>query len=178
MQIPIGFGECERHVGGPADMEHGDQNILKKSHENRIKFQDKKNEVLVTYIGNTYKTRIGLIDKLRKKKFIHISDKLRFEDYMIKINEYKFVLCPRGCGTDTHRFWETILMGSVPIIESCGLDDLYNKFPCIILDNFDNLNIKCLENFEFDNKKSLNTEKYLVLENLKKEIFSFFEKGV
>ena len=32
------------------------------------------------------------------------------------MNEYKFVACPRGNGIDTHRFWETLYRGSVPIV--------------------------------------------------------------
>ena len=33
-----------------------------------------------------------------------------------EMNEYKFVACPRGNGIDTHRFWETLYRGSVPIV--------------------------------------------------------------
>ena len=33
-----------------------------------------------------------------------------------EMNEYKFVACPRGNGIDTHRFWEALYRGSVPIV--------------------------------------------------------------
>jgi hypothetical protein len=30
---------------------------------------------------------------------------------------YKFIACPRGNGTDTHRFWETLYRGSIPVVK-------------------------------------------------------------
>ena len=33
-----------------------------------------------------------------------------------EMNGYKFVACPRGNGIDTHRFWEALYRGSVPIV--------------------------------------------------------------
>ena len=58
---------------------------------------------------------------IQNKNFIERADKLKFHDYIKKLNDYKFVLCPRGKGTDTHRFWEILLVGSVPIVEKNGL---------------------------------------------------------
>ena len=31
-------------------------------------------------------------------------------------SSYSYVLCPRGNGLDTHRFWETLYRGSVPVV--------------------------------------------------------------
>ena len=33
---------------------------------------------------------------------------------------HKFVICPRGNGVDTHRTWETLYMGSIPILKRCA----------------------------------------------------------
>jgi hypothetical protein len=46
-------------------------------------------------------------------------------------------LCLRGNGVDTHRFCEILLMGSVPVIEHSGLDDMYNQFPCCFIGETD-----------------------------------------
>ncbi len=32
------------------------------------------------------------------------------------MTRYKFVVCPRGCGVDTHRLWEALYIGCVPIV--------------------------------------------------------------
>ena len=71
------------------------------------------------------------------------------------------------------QFWEIILMGSVPIVEKSGLDSLYNKFPCIIIDSYKNLNYKLLESYVYDEEKSKNIEKYLFIKNFKNEVFHF-----
>ena len=176
MKIPIGFQEIERSINGPAPGEGGDQKLLEHLYKNRLDFDKKKNRLLVTYIGNTHNSRNNLIEMLKTKDFINFAKKLSFENYMKKINEYKFVLCPRGCGTDTHRFWEVILMGSVPILESCGLDDLYNQFPCIIIDSYVNLKENQLNNYKMDNNKLKNVEKYLFLKNFKNVVNKFINK--
>lgn len=36
--------------------------------------------------------------------------------YLSEIRSSDMVLCPRGNGLDTHRFWETLYLGSVPIV--------------------------------------------------------------
>ncbi len=30
---------------------------------------------------------------------------------------FKYIACPRGNGTDTHRFWETLYRGSIPVVK-------------------------------------------------------------
>lgn len=37
-------------------------------------------------------------------------------EFLREIRRHKFVLCPRGNGVDTHRLWETLYMGSIPIV--------------------------------------------------------------
>jgi hypothetical protein len=36
--------------------------------------------------------------------------------FLREIRNHKFVLCPRGYGVDTHRLWETLYLGSIPIV--------------------------------------------------------------
>ena len=163
-KIPIGFEENERKRGGSADGIGGDQKLLSSLYDDKINFNDKKDKILITYIGNTHESRREIFDKLN----INLYDKLEkipFDKYMEKINEYKFVLCPRGFGIDTHRFWETLLMGSVPIVEKSELDDLYDKFPCIIINSFNDINKDLLDNFLYNFEKSKNIENYLILDN-------------
>jgi hypothetical protein len=42
-----------------------------------------------------------------------------------RLSEYKFWICPRGNGLDTHRAWEALYVGAVPIIKRSGLDPLF-----------------------------------------------------
>lgn len=161
IKVPIGFQENE--------LPGGDQNMLDELHNKSKKIDDKENKVYVTYINkNTHSSRNNLYDKLKNKNFIVIENNcLDFKQYMENINNYKFVICPRGRGADTHRFYEVMLMNSIPIVEKSGLDDLYNKFPCIIIDDFKNITNEILDNFKIDEEKMKNIEKYLIINNLK-----------
>lgn len=49
----------------------------------------------------------------------------------------RFVLCPSGLGFDTYRLWETLLIGSIPIVESnAGFDRTYSNLPVLVVRNF------------------------------------------
>mmetsp|Transcript_3902 Transcript_3902/g.8349 ORF Transcript_3902/g.8349 Transcript_3902/m.8349 type:complete len:441 (-) Transcript_3902:366-1688(-) len=48
-----------------------------------------------------------------------------------------FVFCPQGNGIDTHRIYEALILGSVPVTISSPLDALYKQLPIIILDSWE-----------------------------------------
>ena len=48
-------------------------------------------------------------------------------DYYAMLKQTKFVVCPPGRGTDTHRVYETLFFGGVPIIKTSFLDPMYEK---------------------------------------------------
>jgi hypothetical protein len=49
-------------------------------------------------------------------KGIHAPSMNGRKSFLREIRAHKFVLCPRGNGIDTHRLWETLYMGSIPIV--------------------------------------------------------------
>ena len=60
-----------------------------------------------------------------------------FDDHLLEIAQSKFVLCPSGLGFDTYRMWETMLLGSIPIIESnVGMDRTVASLPVLIVKDF------------------------------------------
>ena len=45
-----------------------------------------------------------------------------------------------GLGFDTYRLWETLLLGSIPIVESnAGLDRTYSNLPVLVVHNYTHL---------------------------------------
>ena len=44
-----------------------------------------------------------------------------------------FALAPFGRGLDTHRVWEVLQLGGIPIVLSSSLDRLYQTFPVLIV---------------------------------------------
>ena len=59
--------------------------------------------------------------------------------------EFAFVLCPEGSGIDTHRIWEAIFLGSIPIVKKNGIINLFNDLPVIIINNWNEINIHYLK---------------------------------
>jgi hypothetical protein len=55
-----------------------------------------------------------------------------------KTLESQYALCPRGCGVDTHRFYECIYLGCVPIVVRTHtvFDRLYAAFPCLVVERW------------------------------------------
>ena len=82
-----------------------------------------------------------------------------FEKYMRELSTYKFCVSPPGRGIDTHRTWEALMMGTIPIMISTTQDYLFERLPVIIIDDWniitpDFLNEKYQEitqkTFDFD----------------------------
>jgi hypothetical protein len=79
--------------------------------------KQKKDQVLVGPFANT---NLDRADCLRKAKLlsnceVHES-RLPNWIYSSLASEFHFVACPSGNGFDTHRFWETLYRGSIPVV--------------------------------------------------------------
>ena len=68
-------------------------------------------------------------------------------DYRASIAQSKFTLCPPGMGMDTYRLWETLLLGSIPIVESdpAGLDRMYMTLPVLVVKRYEDVTPALLE---------------------------------
>ena len=132
IKMPIGVGEVGRV--------NGDHTTLQCLHNGRPKWDEKSDAVCIPYHGGTHGSRT-LEPTLPK---------LEFAEYMREIGKFKFVVCQRGNGVDTHRVCEVLLMGSVPVIEHSGLDDMYSQWPMLLVDTFNNIDTT---GFQWDDSK-------------------------
>ena len=65
--------------------------------------------------------------------------------FLREIKSSKFVLCPRGNGLDTHRLWETLYMGSIPIVKrDIGYND-FSDLPICFIDQWEQVTPEFLE---------------------------------
>jgi len=67
---------------------------------------------------------------------------LSLSQFFNKITDYKMVVCPAGNGVDTHRLWETLYCGQIPITIVVGeykIYELYKELPIILLNNIRDL---------------------------------------
>jgi len=155
--------------------------LNKDRHTNLInnKFDPKEASklLLINYDANSHSIRGKLLEKGRKDwaNFCQIKNTLRLEKYYkIKsfadgtlgvgvtckeyyplIQDYKFVLSPRGGGEDCHRTWEALYMGRIPIVISSSIDELYQDLPVLVIKDWNEINEDFLNKKweEFKNKK-------------------------
>jgi hypothetical protein len=66
-----------------------------------------------------------------------------------KTLESRYALCPRGCGVDTHRFYECIYLGCVPIVlrTNTAFDRLYAAFPCLVVERWTDVTESLLDRY-------------------------------
>lgn len=79
------------------------------------------------------------------------------------MSQYKFILCPAGAGEDTHRTWEALYIGCIPIVKTSHLDELYEDLPIVIVSDWHVITREFLESKyeEIQNvKKRNNVYKY------------------
>lgn len=143
------------------------------NHLNRKEnFMFKKDTEKLLYISYSIVTsndsNIKEYDCFRYKLNTFIKDKTDFKinnivDWYTNYNlikEHKFVLCPFGRGIDSYRVWETIILGSIPIVFSSSLNDLYTDLPVLIINNFEDLNKDFLiQQYDLIIKKDYNYDK-------------------
>jgi len=77
------------------------------------------------------------------------------------VQEHKFVACPIGHGYDTHRAWEVLLAGSIPVVETTTMDSMYEHLPVLIVQNWTEVTRPFLDDVydRFRNRKTFMVEK-------------------
>lgn len=116
----------------------------------------------VNHSENTNKERLGIVEK-----FIHydwaIVDKNRisYSDYLEKINQSKFMICPIGNAIDCHRNWEVLYMRRVPIMKKNDyLEYLMKDYPVLFVDDYSDITEDILISNQhlFDKMQNINLE--------------------
>ncbi len=96
--------------------------------------------------------------------------------YLEEIRSSKFVFCPRGNGIDTHRLWETLYMGSIPIVKYENTHHLFTDLPILFVKDWTEVNQKLLDEKydEIINKEwNLNKLKLSFWEDFIKKIINY-----
>lgn len=84
----------------------------------------------------------------------------QYEDYIKTLSTYKFIATPPERGIDSHKCWEGLMVGTIPIVISSSLDELYKELPVIIVKSYKEITHEYL-NKKYDEmtKLSYNFEK-------------------
>jgi hypothetical protein len=88
-----------------------------------------------TLVTNTQK-RKECKDALVNNPRVVCREGLSVEDYYADLRKSKYVLCPEGTGIDTHRVYESILCGAIPVVLRNSLAHMYEGMPVCILNKW------------------------------------------
>lgn len=113
--------------------------------------------------------RTDIIEKLKNNNII-IQHGLSFETYCENMSKCKFVICPPGNGIDTHRLWEALYLGCIPITLRHQIYKDYN-LPIIKVNKWEEVTPELLEEFSYSN-----TTEQLYMTYWKNRVFEEFNK--
>lgn len=93
-----------------------------------------------------------------------------FKDYLDNLYNHKFIIVPDGNGVDTHRLWESLYLGSIPIVKNNFNNEFYKDLPICFIKDWEEVN----EDFLNDQYNRISKENY----NLEKLKFSFWRDEI
>lgn len=87
------------------------------------------------------KERSG-INEIFEGKYWALVDKERvgYEEFLMKIKNHKFMVCPIGNALDCHRNWEVLYLRRVPVMKRHPyLEELYKNYPVLFVDKYEDV---------------------------------------
>jgi hypothetical protein len=103
-----------------------------------------------TFVTNMFK-RSECFEAFKNDVRVIIKQNISISEYYHDLCRSKYVLCPEGTGIDTHRVYESILCGAIPVVIRNSLSHLYEKLPVCILDKWtDTLYEPKIRSYNFD----------------------------
>jgi hypothetical protein len=140
--IPIGLENPEWHTN------------LQKNAKIEALSGNKYHQYLCMAIFNpaTHPSRVAALNYFKSQPWCKTRESINgtgFDEFLLTMYHSKFVVCPRGNGIDTHRLWETLYMGKIPVLERCHNVEILIRgyFPAVIVDSFEEVTEELLENF-------------------------------
>jgi hypothetical protein len=112
---------CDAQTASPIGMSY--QYVDQKGNEIACQIGNHEKTVLCALNGNTdFRRREN--KEINRKKIIERLETngirntlLDADNYFVSLPQYKFVISPEGNGIDTHRHYEALMAGCIPVIE-------------------------------------------------------------
>lgn len=144
INIPLGL---ENEIVSHKPLSRIDYKWLRKNLSGLASREKRKDVVYCNWQNRTHATRKNIVNTLKSTDVNIIQDGgLTQYEYYERLASYKFVICPRGNGVDTHRLWETLYVGSIPVIIDHPTYKNFN-LPIVRLKKWEDLTQELLSNF-------------------------------
>jgi hypothetical protein len=123
--------------------------------------------ILFGPFGDTHPTRrLYLKFALDHPEVFFVPQKRVEPAKMFRITKkFKFVFCPRGNGFDSHRVWETLYRGRIPIVEASAWSKSMKNlgFPILEVDNLLEMQPRLLKEFHSMTNEVMHPSQYEAL---------------
>tara|TARA_B100002051_G_C16696199_1_gene618291 strand:- start:406 stop:1455 length:1050 start_codon:yes stop_codon:yes gene_type:complete len=151
--VPIPYGLSNEY--SPKNLKYSDfRNIYKDINDETI-------SMYINFRITNYKERELLYKEFAKYNWVQIdSPNIAINEYVNNLSLHNFVLSPWGNGVDTHRIWETLYSGSIPITKYHQTFSNLQGLPILFVDDYKDITYELLNDFittldqdAFKNKK-------------------------
>jgi hypothetical protein len=133
--IPIGFGNANT----------GSQSVEAILEVMKEPAEEKQELLYLNFSVHTHPERAIVKRFFSEKSFCRIDAPQPLHTYLYKTRVSKFTVSPRGNGIDCHRVWESMLVGTIPILKTSPLDPLYRDLPVLIVNQWEEVTESFLE---------------------------------
>ena len=126
---------------------------IRKIDKMKSKLQERKYLINLCYINHNVSTNVskrsGIYELFSNDVNFTIErgqNGKDFDNYLEKVYNHKFVICPEGNGLDTHRTWECLYLGTIPVEKRNINNSFYEgKLPICFVDDWSELTSDFLE---------------------------------
>lgn len=157
ISIPLGLANLH-----PKNINLNNFKNLTLSHDSYFHNSSKPSKLYLNFqISTNYGVRAMLYKNFENKNWV-VAHKPNedIKNYSNNLKKYKYILCPEGNGYDTHRLWEALYSGSVPVLKHKKALKYAEHLPIIFIKDYQHLNIENIDSvFEELKKQSFNLEK-------------------
>ena len=104
----------------------------------------------VSHNESSNQERIGIKDLFREKRWAIVDEsRSSYSEFLGKMCQAKFMICPKGNAIDCHRNWEVLYMRRVPIMKHHPyLEVLFKDYPVLFVNDYSEVTEELLEQNE------------------------------
>lgn len=106
---------------------------------------EKERLLYLNFDEKTHPERVEVKAHFSKQPFCTIQERLELTEFLGELMRSKFTVSPRGNGIDCIRVWESLMLGTIPIVKSSSLDSLYADLPVLIVQDWSEVTEEFLE---------------------------------
>jgi len=92
----------------------------------------------VSHNEDSHEERKGIKELFRNNTWAIVDEsRVSYKDFLSRLKQCKFMICPRGNAIDCHRNWEVLYMRRVPVMKrNSYLEQLFKNYPVLWVDDF------------------------------------------